>query len=297
MDASGAADGITARNYGIGALSITTTGTVTGTNDFGIFARNNLGGTDLTIEAADVSGGLDGILTRQYGTGALSITATGTMTGTSGTGINATNDRHGSDDRGGGCDRWDDRHLCQQRWHRRTDDHHHRHGDGDERNRHQRYQRRHGSDDHGGGCDRWDDRHRRQQLRERRTVDHRHRHGNGDDVRHRCQQFRGALSIATTGTVIGTSNVGINARNGSCDGSCSPATDLTIAAADVSGGTYGIQARNFGSGVLSITATGTVTGTDAGILARSGTYTYRYGTDLTIVAAGVTGGTTGIDAD
>ena len=64
MDVNGAGDGIAARNFGNGALSITATGTVTGTDNIGIFARNN--GTDLTIDAVDVSGEA-GITGRNYG--------------------------------------------------------------------------------------------------------------------------------------------------------------------------------------------------------------------------------------
>jgi autotransporter family porin len=58
---TGATDGIDARNDGTGALSVTSTGTVTGTNYSGIIARNSGSGTDLTISAAAVSGGTDGI--------------------------------------------------------------------------------------------------------------------------------------------------------------------------------------------------------------------------------------------
>ena len=61
----------------------------------------------------------------------------------------------------------------------------------------------------------------------------------------------GALSITASGAVTG-GVTGINAINSG--------TDLTISAADVSGGTDGILATNSGSGTLSITTTGLVTG-------------------------------------
>jgi hypothetical protein len=43
----------------------------------------------LTINAATVTGHTDGINAKNFGNGALSITATGTVTGTTGTGIYA----------------------------------------------------------------------------------------------------------------------------------------------------------------------------------------------------------------
>ena len=101
----------------------------------------------------------------------------------------------------------------------------------------------------------------------------------------------GALSITTTGAVYGKYNSGIAARN--YGGS------LTISAANVVGGMYGatagakgdgIYALNQGSGALSITTSGTVRGFGAGIEARN------YGTNLTVSAANVTGGTFGVYA-
>jgi len=102
---SGRYNGILARNQGTGALSITATGTTTGTRFDGIFARNL--GTDLTIVAdGDVSGGFHGISAgnglienlnaRGGGTGAVSITTNGAVTGTKYDGIFAFN-RYGTD--------------------------------------------------------------------------------------------------------------------------------------------------------------------------------------------------------
>jgi outer membrane autotransporter protein len=88
-DASGEYYGIGARNYGTGALSVTSTGTATGTGFFsdGIFAYNSGTGTDLTIISADASGGYYGIGASNYGTGATSITVTGDVTGGTSYGI------------------------------------------------------------------------------------------------------------------------------------------------------------------------------------------------------------------
>jgi hypothetical protein len=54
---TGASRGIAARNFGSGALDITTSGVVTGAGGDGVYARNFNGTTDLTIAAADVAGG------------------------------------------------------------------------------------------------------------------------------------------------------------------------------------------------------------------------------------------------
>ena len=98
----------------------------------------------------------------------------------------------------------------------------------------------------------------------------------------------GALSITTTGTTTGTSEDGIFARNGSQK---APAgTSLTINAAETEGGDgYGIYARNFGDGALSITTTGDTTGETKG-----GIYAKNSGTSLTINAAETKGGEYGI---
>ena len=90
MTITGAVDGINAYNYGDGALSITTTGTTTGTSGDGIYAYND-GNGGLTINAATTTGGNDGIDAYNNGSGALSITTTGTTTGTSDDGIDAFN--------------------------------------------------------------------------------------------------------------------------------------------------------------------------------------------------------------
>ena len=93
-DSSGGQSGIGTYNAGSGALSVTSTGTATGTNGYGIIAFTSPSGTSLTITANNTTGGLDGINTFNAGSGALSITSTGTTTGTTYDGIHATN--HGT---------------------------------------------------------------------------------------------------------------------------------------------------------------------------------------------------------
>jgi hypothetical protein len=89
---SGSDDGIFAhKKSGYGALSITTTGSVTGATGDGIHAYS-YDGEDITISADSVAGGDDGIeATGQTNFGALSITATGDVSGTTGEGIRAVN--------------------------------------------------------------------------------------------------------------------------------------------------------------------------------------------------------------
>ena len=203
---SGGTYGIKARNFGTGALSVTSTGDVTATTASGIFALNDTSGTDLTVSAAAVSGTY-GIYAGNYGTGALSVTATGAVTGTNDYGIRAL----------------------------------------------------------GYGTD--------------LTISAAAVSGGTDGILAR-NEGTGALSVTATGDVTGTSANGIFARNNT------NGTDLTISAAAVSGGRVGIKAQNDGTGALSVTSTGDVTATTAsGIFALNDTS----GTDLTVSAAAVSG--------
>ncbi|MBV5333780.1 hypothetical protein JZU57_00705, partial [bacterium] len=180
--------GIDAVNGVSGALTISTSGTVTGgTNGSGIWAFGY--GTDLTISAATVSAGNKGILAYSRGTGAMEITATGAVTGTGGEGIFATNKFTGTD----------------------------------------------------------------------LTISAASVTGGATGIFAHNRAGTGALQITATGIVTGTNGTtgrGIVATNGS------NGTDLTISAASVYGGAKGIDATNYGTGALQITATGIVTGTN-----------------------------------
>src|SRR5690606_34066127 len=90
-DVTGGQNGIYAWNEGTGATDISAAGTVEGTGLIGILAINNVNTTGLTIEAAVVTGGSDGIGAHNYGTGATSVTATGPVEGTNRMGIAAWN--------------------------------------------------------------------------------------------------------------------------------------------------------------------------------------------------------------
>ncbi len=186
--------GISANNLGSGALSVTSQA-VTGTTQFGIFARNTTIGTSITINAqGDAFGGAEGIRARNLGSGALSVTSQA-ATGTTGRGIYARS-FNGTD----------------------------------------------------------------------LTIDAQ------GDVSGQTEGIlarntgSGALSV-TSLAVTGTTASGIYARNDATG------TSLTVnAQGDVLGGDYGINARNFGTAGMTITTSGDVTGTGVngiGIFARN----------------------------
>ncbi|MGU3577048.1 autotransporter outer membrane beta-barrel domain-containing protein [Brucellaceae bacterium C25G] len=76
----GGENGIYAYHNGSGNLNITTTGTVTGTNEAGIYAENNADSLTITANEA-VIGGEQGISATNNGSGALTITTEGEVTG------------------------------------------------------------------------------------------------------------------------------------------------------------------------------------------------------------------------
>jgi outer membrane autotransporter protein len=251
VDATGAT-GIDANHLGTGDLTVTATGTVTGTAGDGINARNtdNADG-GVTVNANVVTGSDRGIDASNYGSGALTISATGAVTGMGGIyadnnysalTINAT----GSVTATNGFGIW---------------------------------ARNEGTD---------------------LTINVAAVSSVYDGI-NAGNNTTGALSITATGAVTGESRNGIIARNGG--GSAYYGTDLTITAdAGVTGADDGINASNWGRGALSITTTGAVAGQgNDGIRARNGGfsyYGYAFGTDLTITAGGdVTGGMNGIVTD
>src|SRR5205807_1708457 len=96
---SGTTRGISTRNFGTGALTITANGNATGTSGRGIHAYNSGAGTNLTATTAagpTVSGAPRGISARNLGAAATTITANGNVTGTV-TGIYAVNNILGTD--------------------------------------------------------------------------------------------------------------------------------------------------------------------------------------------------------
>ncbi|MCI5077436.1 hypothetical protein, partial [Oricola sp.] len=73
--------GINATNDGSGSLSVTSTGFVSAKREDAIFASNGADGEDLTIEAYELYADDYAVNARNYGSGALSITTTGTVEG------------------------------------------------------------------------------------------------------------------------------------------------------------------------------------------------------------------------
>ncbi|WP_170384272.1 autotransporter outer membrane beta-barrel domain-containing protein [Ruegeria atlantica] len=94
----GGEDGIDALNYGSGQLTISVTGDVVGINGAGIIADGGLDGSGVSVSTLGlVQGGgsgvndRDGILAIHGSNGSISISATGSVTSTNGTGISADN--------------------------------------------------------------------------------------------------------------------------------------------------------------------------------------------------------------
>jgi Autotransporter beta-domain len=187
--------GIEALNYGSGAVSITANGDVTGTGFAGIRAFNNYG-TDLTVTTGagtTITGGFFGLLGINFGTGVLTLTVHGDVTGS--TALAATN--YGTN-------------LIVTT---------------------------------GAGT----------------TVA-------GGDIGIAATNYgSGNLDITVNGDITGTLTSGIDTFNFG--------TKLTVTTGvgtTVSGGQYGIRALNYGSGTLTISANGDVTGISKdGILAAS----------------------------
>ncbi len=102
----------------------------------------------------------------------------------------------------------------------------------------------------------------------------------------------GSVTVTSTGTATGTaySGIGVLLTNPSNTG------DITINGTNANGGEYGIYAKHNGGGAVTVTATGDVVGTaESGILAEVDNATS--GGDVTVAAsAAVTGATAGIDA-
>jgi outer membrane autotransporter protein len=269
--------GLNALNFGSGALDIKAYGVVTGTNNFGILARNGdfiaHAGSDLTVTTgagSTVTGDLDGIFARNFGTGQLTVKANGDVTGSFLVGIYAFNvtgtDLTVTTGAGttvtGGLDGISLRNYGSGALKIETN------GDvGDAITPPTQDGIFAFNSGNGTGL--------AVTTGVNTTV-------TGGDRGISARNYgSGALTVKAYGNVTGTNNLGIFARN--------YGTDLTIttgAGTNVTGGNRGISARNYGSGALTIFANGDVTGTnDLGIFARN------YGTALTVTtAAGTTVG-------
>ncbi|MBL4556679.1 MAG: hypothetical protein JKP98_04235 [Rhodobacteraceae bacterium] len=96
-DVTGAREAILVDNQGSGATIVRAEGTLTGGGGYAaLSASSAASGTDMTIEVLDATGSI-GIDASHLGTGELTVTATGTVTGTAGDGINASNTTNATD--------------------------------------------------------------------------------------------------------------------------------------------------------------------------------------------------------
>ncbi len=263
--AEGGVNGIVSANLGIGALTVTSTGSTTGTVGNGIFAfLANPNGTDLTVNALDATGGENGISARNDGTGAVTVTSTGIASGGSADGIYAFNSANGAGlsvaaatstggQNGITASNFGGGLLTVTSTSMAS-----------------------GSDglgiaafnSNGSGI----------------TVTAASANGGQSGIN--ATNFGGGATMVTaSGTVSGTALNGIDAQNSAS------ASNLSIIAADTSGGENGIYASNSGSGLLTVSSTGSATGTDgSGIEA----FNSANGTSLSVTAADVTGGIDGI---
>ena len=204
--------GIRATNNGTGALSITTSGAVSGATDQGILAVNSVGGTDVTIQAGgDVTGVTGGVQANNFGSGLLTITGGGAIDGGTGDGVGVFSGGLTSGvmiDLQGAVSGADEGIYV--------------------------------SEAGAGGVS----------ITTAGDVN------GGDDGIFAFNNGGGVLSVTTTsGTVAGAAADGIDLFNGT------GATDLTITLdGDVTGATRGVAAQNDGTGDLTITGAGAITG-------------------------------------
>ena len=263
---TGGQTGIAVTNRGIGATRVTATGHVEGTGNIGIYAGNEATATNLTVEASSVTGGLAGISAINDGSGATRVVATGHVVGAGDVGVAASNyvtakdltieaasvsgGRNGISAQNFGVGGYT--HVIATG---------HVEGAGDSGIRAINFAGTLGL-----------------------TVEAASVAGGVYGIA-AGNSGTGATRVVATGHVEGTSEAGIRAQN------FATARDLTIEAVSVKGGLYGIHALNEGTGGTRIVATDHVQGvSETGIVVENA----ATGTDLSVDAASVTGGTTGI---
>ena len=282
---SGTLLGIDARNFSTGALEITAYGDVAGTgaNSTGIYARQSNAGTGpVSVTTEGVTGGIYGIFARNYGTGALSIVANGDVGDRMGiipsiTGIYAFNSPNS--DYGITIEANDDVTGGQTAIHARN------YGTGAlSITAHGEVEGRFDTGIFAFNTAGLDDGTSLSIVTEAKVTGGR----NGIDARNYAL---GAMTIVAEGDVEGTAITGIYALHSNATAT----GPLSITTEGVTGGAYGISARNYGSGALEIVANGDVMGTsDFGIFALNSAASTG---PLNITSEGtVTGGTYGIRA-
>lgn len=86
-DVHGRVSAIRAISDGTGFIRVVSTGVASGDAETGIVVEGGAQTTSVSVDAATVTGGLDGIRVEHHGTGATSISASGTVSGSSSIGI------------------------------------------------------------------------------------------------------------------------------------------------------------------------------------------------------------------
>lgn len=259
--------GVSAINGGVGATRIVAAGPVIGTGGVGIVATNLETATDLTIEAAGVTGGQTGVAATNKGIGSTRVVATGPVEGAANIGIYVGNEATAGDlmiaatsvtggltgvsaiNEGSGATRIiATGHVI---------------GAGDAGI---------SAANHTTATD--------------LTIEAVSASGGRNGVS--AQNFgRGHTHVVTTGHIEGAASSGIRAIN------FPGAMGLTVEAASATGGVYGVAAGNSGTGATRVIATGHVEGVEeAGILAQN----FAAATDLTVQAASAKGGLYGVYA-
>ncbi len=270
-DVTGSADGIDITNAGTGATSVTA-GTVEGTTGNGVYVNNsnvaNTGG--VTVSVAGVDAGLNGITALNSGTGATSVTATGAVEGTNGYGIgivhNGTNLTVEATTVTGGTSGILATNAGTGSTTITTT--------GNVT----------GNAGSGIAVD-----HTNTLNANAVTIETAAASGTTYGI-YTVNAGTGATNITATGTVTGTANDGILVGNSNVLNS----GGVTINAAAVNGGAYGIGVTNAGTGATSVTATGTVDGDSASGLYVNNSNALNAG-GVTVSAAAVNGGTNGIE--
>lgn len=261
---TGLADGIYVENAGAGLTRVKASGDVSGTDSFGIFVRHN--GADLAIEAAGVKGGVDGIHAENMGVGGdTRIAAAGHVEGAGGSGIYALNIQDT------GSLRIEATSVTGSEYGINVEN------AGNDLTSIKTSGDIIGTTLDGIGA-----------LNDANTGDLMIETAVVTGARHGIQaqnQGTGQTSIKALQTVTGTNGAGMLARNGAT------ATSLTIEAAAVTGGEYGVYADNGGTGLTSVKASDDVNGAlGLGIFARNA----ETASDLMVEAINVSGGETGI---
>ena len=279
---SGGLDGIRAISRGSGRVAVSAAGTVAGTARHGIYAYGGLSGTGVAVIASSVAGGMHGILAQSRGSGDVSVTATGAVSGGAGShGIYASNSsakaRGVTISAAGVSGRVDGIRAVSS-------------GTGAISIMTSEYVRATGK--HGI----------RAINRAASGVSGLRAGGvsiiaaSVTGAEHGIYAFgagAGSISITASGMALGSASDGIHVRNAASGESNARPSSVSISVASATGGSRGIFAANYGTGTLSVTATGAVRGIVAdGIRA----YNSGSGSSLTVSAAAVAGKGRGISA-